>query len=81
MPRLLALLRSPSPSPLPAAAQDRLKVVTTFTVIADMARNVAGDAADVEALTKPGAEIHYYQPTPGDILRAPRTPTWCSGTG
>ena len=35
-----------------------------------MARNVAGDAADVESLTKPGAEIHYYQPTPGDILRA-----------
>lgn len=54
----------------PAAAQDRLKVVTTFTVLADMAANVAGDAADVEALTKPGAEIHYYQPTPGDILRA-----------
>ena len=54
----------------PAAAQERLKVVTTFTVIADMAANVAGDAADVEALTKPGAEIHYYQPTPGDILRA-----------
>jgi manganese/iron transport system substrate-binding protein len=54
----------------PAAAQERLKVVTTFTVIADMAQNVAGDAADVEALTKPGAEIHYYQPTPGDIRRA-----------
>jgi manganese/iron transport system substrate-binding protein len=54
----------------PAGAQERLKVVTTFTVIADMARNVAGTAADVEALTKPGAEIHYYQPTPGDILRA-----------
>ena len=35
-----------------------------------MARNVAGDAADVESLTKPGAEIHYYQPTPGDIMRA-----------
>ncbi len=29
-----------------------------------------GDAADVESLTKPGAEIHFYQPTPGDILRA-----------
>jgi manganese/iron transport system substrate-binding protein len=54
----------------PAAAAERLKVVTTFTVLADMARNVAGDAADVESLTKPGAEIHYYQPTPGDILRA-----------
>jgi manganese/iron transport system substrate-binding protein len=55
---------------LPSRAQERLKVVTTFTVVADMARNVAGDAADVESLTKPGAEIHYYQPTPGDILRA-----------
>lgn len=51
-------------------ADERLKVVTTFTVIADMAANVAGDAADVTALTKPGAEIHYYQPTPGDIRRA-----------
>lgn len=55
---------------LPAAAQDRPKVVTTFTVLADMARNVAGDAAEVESLTKPGAEIHFYQPTPGDIRRA-----------
>ncbi|WGH78169.1 metal ABC transporter substrate-binding protein [Jannaschia ovalis] len=56
---------------LPAAAQtDRLKVATTFTVIADMARNVAGDAADVVSITKPGAEIHGYQPTPQDIIRA-----------
>ena len=48
----------------------RLKVVTTFTVIADMAANVAGDAADVESITKPNAEIHNYQPTPGDMIRA-----------
>ncbi len=53
-----------------ATAQERLQVVTTFTVIADMARNVAGDAADVESITKAGAEIHGYEPTPGDILRA-----------
>lgn len=53
-----------------AAADDRLKVVTTFTVIADMARNVAGEAAVVESITRPGAEIHNYQPTPGDILKA-----------
>jgi manganese/iron transport system substrate-binding protein len=52
------------------AAQDKFKVVTTFTVIADMARNIAGDAATVESITKPGAEIHNYQPTPGDIQRA-----------
>jgi manganese/iron transport system substrate-binding protein len=54
----------------PAAAQDRLKAVTTFTIIADMARNVAGDAADVVSITKPGAEIHNYQPTPGDLIAA-----------
>ncbi|WP_280177165.1 metal ABC transporter substrate-binding protein [Lampropedia puyangensis] len=48
----------------------KIKVVTTFTVIADMARNVAGDAAIVESITKPGAEIHEYQPTPGDLVRA-----------
>ncbi|MBQ0821218.1 metal ABC transporter substrate-binding protein [Microvirga sp. HBU67558] len=51
-------------------AEGKFKVVTTFTVIADMAQNVVGDAAIVESITKPGAEIHNYQPTPGDILRA-----------
>ena len=54
----------------PAFAEDRFKAVTTFTVIADMARNVAGDAADVESITRAGAEIHGYQPTPRDIIRA-----------
>ena len=51
-------------------ASGKMKVVTTFTVIADIARNVAGDAAEVESITKPNAEIHNYQPTPGDIIRA-----------
>ena len=54
----------------PATAQEKFRVITTFTVIADMAQNVAGDAADVSSITKPGAEIHDYQPTPGDIKRA-----------
>ena len=51
-------------------AHAKLKVVTTFTIIADMASNVAGDAAEVVSITKPGAEIHNYQPTPKDIVRA-----------
>ncbi|SFE20103.1 manganese/iron transport system substrate-binding protein [Sulfitobacter brevis] len=58
---------------LPAVAmakEDKFKAVTTFTVIADMARNVAGDVAIVESITKAGAEIHGYQPTPRDIIRA-----------
>ena len=46
------------------------KVVTTFTVIQDIAQNVAGDKAVVESITKPGAEIHDYQPTPKDIAKA-----------
>ena len=54
----------------PALAQEKPKVVTTFTIIADIASNVAGDAAIVESITKPGAEIHNYQPTPRDILKA-----------
>ncbi|EKF58895.1 MAG: metal ABC transporter substrate-binding protein [Agrobacterium albertimagni] len=53
-----------------ALADDKPKVVTTFTVIADIAQNVAGSAATVESITKPGAEIHGYQPTPRDILKA-----------
>nr|WP_277618955.1 metal ABC transporter substrate-binding protein [Sulfitobacter noctilucicola] len=47
-----------------------MKVVTTFTVLADMAAQVAGDKAEVVSVTKPGAEIHGYEPTPQDIVRA-----------
>jgi manganese/iron transport system substrate-binding protein len=56
----------------PAQAQTAkpFRVVTTFTIIQDIAQNVAGDKAIVESITKPGAEIHDYQPTPLDIVRA-----------
>lgn len=53
-----------------ALAEEKLKVVTTFTVIADMAQQVAGDAAEVVSVTRPGAEIHGYEPTPQDLVRA-----------
>ncbi|MCX8965744.1 metal ABC transporter substrate-binding protein [Erwinia psidii] len=62
---LILLVNAPA-----VMAQEKFRVITTFTVIADMARNVAGDAAVVESITKPSAEIHEYQPTPGDIRRA-----------
>ena len=51
-------------------AEAKFKVVTTFTVIQDIAQNVAGDVATVESITKPGAEIHEYEPTPKDIVKA-----------
>ncbi|WP_136683572.1 metal ABC transporter substrate-binding protein [Falsirhodobacter xinxiangensis] len=66
----LRLLAATSLIALPAAAQEPFKVVTTFTVLADMARNVAGDAAEVVSVTRPGAEIHGYEPTPRDIAGA-----------
>jgi manganese transport system substrate-binding protein len=54
----------------PNQAQDKKVVLTTFTVLADMVRNVAGEKAIVESLTRPGAEIHGYEPTPSDLTRA-----------
>lgn len=56
----------------PDAADDGEKpvVLTTFTVLEDIAENVAGDHLVVESITKPGAEIHGYEPTPGDIRKA-----------
>ncbi|MET0990484.1 MAG: metal ABC transporter substrate-binding protein [Glaciihabitans sp.] len=45
-------------------------VLTTFTVIADMVRAVAGDEVRVESITKVGAEIHGYEPTPSDLRAA-----------
>ncbi|WIY52913.1 metal ABC transporter substrate-binding protein [Devosia sp. YIM 151766] len=64
------ILAAPLALALPAMAQERIKAVTSFTILADMARNVAGEAAEVVSITKPGAEIHNYQPTPGDLLAA-----------
>lgn len=52
------------------AADKSFKVVTTFTILKDMAQNVAGDYATVESITKPNAEIHDYNTTPQDMVRA-----------
>ncbi|MFC4869377.1 metal ABC transporter substrate-binding protein [Streptomonospora arabica] len=53
----------------PAADDGGLTVVTTFTVLADMVRNVAGDRVEVVSITRPGSEIHAYEPTPDDLVR------------
>jgi len=61
---------SPSPVTTTATNLEKKVVLTTFTVLADIAQNVAGDKAIVESMTKPGAEIHGYEPTPSDLVRA-----------
>jgi len=54
---------------LPASAQDkadRLKVVATFSILGDLARNVGGDRADIVTLVGPNSDIHVYMPTAAD---------------
>lgn len=53
-----------------ANTEGKKKVLTTFTVLADIAQNVAGDKLNVESITRVGAEIHGYEPTPRDIVKA-----------
>lgn len=53
-----------------ADTKAKKKVLTTFTVLADIARNVAGDKLEVASITRIGAEIHGYEPTPSDIVKA-----------
>ena len=53
-----------------SADNEGQKVLTTFTVLADIAQNVAGDKLNVESITRIGAEIHGYEPTPSDIVKA-----------
>ncbi len=43
-------------------------VITTFTVLADIAKNISGDRLSVQSITKPGAEVHGYSPTPRDLV-------------
>lgn len=69
LPRFLLILAAGAATLLANAAEKK-RIVTTFTVLQDMAQNVAGDAAIVESITKPGAEIHGYEPTPQDIVKA-----------
>ena len=64
------LLSGCSGSAANGESDERPVVLTTFTVLADIAEQVAGDHLRVESITKVGAEIHGYEPTPGDLRRA-----------
>jgi len=68
-----ALVGCSSSTPTPSSGSgepQRPVVLTTFTVLADMAQQVAGDRLEVRSITKPGAEIHGYEPTPRDLEAA-----------
>ena len=60
-----------TPTPVPVEqVQAKPRVLTTFTILADMANRVAGKHLQVESITRPGAEIHGYEPSPSDLRRA-----------
>lgn len=56
--------------PNTVTADEKLVALSTFTIIADMVAEVGGDKVESISLTKPGAEIHGYQPTPDDLIQA-----------
>jgi zinc/manganese transport system substrate-binding protein len=51
----------------PAGAADRIPVVATFSVIADMLANVGGDHIDIKTIVGAGADCELYQPTAADV--------------
>jgi ABC-type Zn uptake system ZnuABC Zn-binding protein ZnuA len=53
----------------PAHADDKIRIVTTTTTLADFARHVAGDKADIYTVASPKRDIHYVSPNPKDVLK------------
>ena len=51
---------------IPLRAQDRLNVVTSFSILGDFVRNVGGNRVDVTTLVGPNADVHVYTPAPAD---------------
>ena len=50
----------------PAGAQEKMKVVATFSILADLVKNVGADRVEVAALVGPNGDAHAYSPTPAD---------------
>ncbi len=65
----LALLALSLTSTAPARAQNKIEVVASFTILADLVRNVAGDRAQITTLIGPGGDAHVYTPSPADAKR------------
>ena len=51
----------------PAGAADKIPVVASFSVIADILANVGGDRFDIKTIVGPGGDCELYQPTAADV--------------
>jgi ABC-type Zn uptake system ZnuABC Zn-binding protein ZnuA len=56
-------------SAAPSGSADRLQVVTTTTILADLVAQVGGDNVSVTSLVPKGGEVHTFDPTPSDVRR------------
>src|ERR1700710_2408162 len=65
---LLALVM-PSATLPPTRAQDRLNVVTSFSILGDFVRNVGGERVSVTSLVGPDGDVHVYTPAPADAKK------------
>jgi len=70
MRRLLALIcLALIAATVPANAQERLKIVASFSIIGDFVRNVGGDRVSITTLVGPDSDAHVYSPTPADAKK------------
>ncbi|MBF6949223.1 metal ABC transporter solute-binding protein, Zn/Mn family, partial [Acinetobacter baumannii] len=60
----IALLSAPG-----LAAAEPIKVVASFSILADMTREIGGDAVDVQPLVGPDGDAHVFQPSPADTRK------------
>lgn len=78
LPIILFAILAPSGQPAAAAQADRLQVAVSTPLLADIVRNVAGDAADVFSVMPEDADPHTWEPTPGDLVRVTEADTFIS---
>jgi zinc/manganese transport system substrate-binding protein len=51
------------------AKQDKFKVIASFSILADIAKNIGGDRAEIASLVGAGGDAHVYTPTPADARK------------
>lgn len=63
----------------PAQADEKIRVVATTTTLASMTRAIGGDSVDVYAVASPKQDIHFYAPTPKDVLKVKKAQMFIHG--